>query len=132
MAPPTPSSSSSTPAERRTVPRVLTLHTADVLLTADGSPVPGPYAVLVGAGRIVALGPAAELAGAHPGARERRWPGVLTAGLWHTRAAELLQGAYHPDPREADALGTEPLTGAALSALAPDGTRWGGSDRRGE
>ena len=71
-----------------------------------------------------------ELA-AHPGARVRTWPGILTPGLINLHGNELLEEAYHPDPREADLLGTEPLTGDALAALAMDDVRWGASARRG-
>ncbi|GLF97451.1 imidazolonepropionase-like domain-containing protein [Streptomyces yaizuensis] len=110
---------------------MLTLHIADALLTGDGPLRPGPHAVLVDGGTVRALGPYGELAAAHPGARERRWPGLLAPGLWHTSAGSLLEAAYHPDPREADALGTEPLTGAALAALELGDTGWGGSARRG-
>ncbi|MEK8144488.1 hypothetical protein NKH18_30240 [Streptomyces sp. M10(2022)] len=46
-------------------------------------------------------------------------------------ATALLEAAYHPDPREADVLGTEPLTGDALTALGMDEARWGASARRG-
>ncbi|MFF3361128.1 hypothetical protein [Streptomyces misionensis] len=80
---------------------------------------------------IVGAGDLAELADGYPRARVRRWPGILTPGLVNLHGTELLEEAYHPDPREADALGTEPLTGAALAALAPDDVRWGGSARRG-
>ncbi|MFF8960541.1 hypothetical protein [Streptomyces sp. NPDC014894] len=106
---------------------MLTLHTADAVLAG----VPGAAAVAVDTGRIAALGPYEELTAAYPTARVRRWPGLLTPGLRHPRAGELLEWAYHPDPREAAELGTEPVTGAALEALAPDGARWGGSARRG-
>ncbi|MFE0249455.1 hypothetical protein [Streptomyces sp. NPDC059010] len=71
-----------------------------------------------------------ELVAAHPGARVRQWPGILTPGLINIHGNELLEEAYHPDPREADELGTEPLTGDALAALAMDDARWGASARR--
>ncbi|EGX61615.1 hypothetical protein SZN_01709 [Streptomyces zinciresistens K42] len=80
---------------------------------------------------IAAAGPSAELTAALPAARVRRWPGILTPGLINPHGDELLEGAYHPDPREADALGTEPLTGGARAALAPDEARRGASARRG-
>ncbi|MEU0738444.1 hypothetical protein [Streptomyces sp. NPDC006134] len=80
---------------------------------------------------IVAAGPLDELAAARPGARLRRWPGILTPGLVNPYGNELLEEAYHPDPREAGELGTEPLTGEALAALALDETRRGASARRG-
>ncbi|MFF8940765.1 hypothetical protein ACF1A5_00540 [Streptomyces sp. NPDC014864] len=80
---------------------------------------------------IVAAASLEELAVTHPHARVRRWPGILTPGLLNPHGTELLEEAYHPDPREADELGTEPLTGDALTALALDDARWGASARRG-
>ncbi|MCQ0024281.1 hypothetical protein M4914_15825, partial [Streptomyces somaliensis DSM 40738] len=88
-------------------------------------------AVLVEGASIAALGPYGELAAAHPDARVRRWPGVLTPGLVNAYGPELLEEAYHPDPREADALGTDPITGPALAALGLTDARRGGSARRG-
>jgi cytosine/adenosine deaminase-related metal-dependent hydrolase len=83
-------------------------------------------AVLVQDDRIAALGPAAELTAAHPGARVRDWPGGrITGGLVEPAAVELLERRYHPDPREG--IGTEPRAlppGLAEAAL-------GGSARRG-
>lgn len=79
----------------------------------------------------VAFGPYGDVAAAHPAARVRRWQGVLTPGLLQRDAVRLLEESYFPDPREADTLGTEPLTGQALDALAPDATRRAGSVRRG-
>ncbi|MEV7792879.1 hypothetical protein [Streptomyces sp. NPDC087512] len=80
---------------------------------------------------IALAGPLEELTAAHPRARVRQWPGILTPGLVTPYGNELLEECYHPDPREADELGTEPLTGEALAALAPDEARWGASARRG-
>ncbi|MCW5252978.1 MULTISPECIES: imidazolonepropionase-like domain-containing protein [unclassified Streptomyces] len=80
---------------------------------------------------IAAVGPPAALIAAHPGARVRRWPGILTPGLVNQYGDELLEAAYHPDPREAGELGTAPLTGEAFAALAPDEARRGASARRG-
>ncbi|MEU6094116.1 hypothetical protein [Streptomyces sp. NPDC047079] len=80
---------------------------------------------------IADAGPLEEVAAAHPQARVREWPGILTSGLVNLHGTELLEEAYHPDPREADELGTEPLTGDALVALALDDVRWGASARRG-
>ncbi|MCT2592120.1 hypothetical protein LHJ74_19800 [Streptomyces sp. N2-109] len=108
-----------------------TLHTAELLLPGAGLPPVRGGAVVLDGGVIEAVGPYGELAAAFPQARTRRWPGVLTPGLVHPGAAALLEDAYHPDPREADQLGTEPLSGPALAALAMDDTRWGGSARRG-
>jgi hypothetical protein len=110
---------------------VLTIHRADLLLPgADGEPVPGG-AVLVEGAALAAVGPYERLAAAHPGARVRRWPGIITPGLCNPYGPELLERAYHPDPREADTLGTEPLTGEALDALGMTDARWGASARRG-
>ncbi|MFD5582178.1 hypothetical protein, partial [Streptomyces pseudogriseolus] len=102
---------------------MLTLHVAEAS--------PGT-AVLVDGARIAAVGPYEELAAAHPDARLRRWPGILTPGLLNPYGPELLEQAYHPDPREADRLGTEPLFGLrarALLASAPAAR--GASARRG-
>lgn len=99
------------------------------LHTADASP---EAAVLVDGAHLAAVGPYEELAAAHPDARLRRWPGILTPGLLNPYGPELLEQAYHPDPREADRLGTEPLTGERARALldaAPSAR--GASARRG-
>ncbi|MFI5687711.1 imidazolonepropionase-like domain-containing protein [Streptomyces sp. NPDC051636] len=80
---------------------------------------------------IAAVGSLEELAAAHPRARVRTWPGILTPGFVNVYGNELLEQTYHPDPREADDLGTEPLTGEALTMLVLDDTRWGASARRG-
>jgi cytosine/adenosine deaminase-related metal-dependent hydrolase len=108
-----------------------TLHTADAVLAGAGATPLTGGAVLVDGTAVAALGPLEELAAAHPEARVRRWPGLLTPGLAHRGASALLERAYHPDPREAEALGTAPLTGDALAALDPDETRRGASARRG-
>ena len=89
------------------------------------------HALVVKGAWIADAGMLEELAAAHPGARVRQWPGILTPGLINLYGNELLEEAYHPDPREADELGTEPLTGDALAALALDDARWGASARRG-
>lgn len=110
---------------------MLVIHRADLLLPgADREPVPGG-AVLIEGRTVAAVGPYEKLAAASPGARVRRWPGVLTPGLCNPYGPELLEHAYHPDPREADELGTEPLTGEALAALEMPESRWGASARRG-
>ncbi|MFJ6654896.1 hypothetical protein ACIQNG_00785 [Streptomyces sp. NPDC091377] len=80
---------------------------------------------------ITAVGSLAELTAGEPRARVREWPGILTPGLLNLYGPELLDGTYHPDPREADALGTAPVTGDALAALPMDDARWGASARRG-
>lgn len=88
-------------------------------------------ALVVKGAWIADAGQLGDLVTAHPGARVRQWPGILTPGLINLHGNELLEEAYHPDPREADELGTEPLTGDALAALAMDDARWGASARRG-
>ncbi|MFD5427251.1 hypothetical protein [Streptomyces sp. NPDC127084] len=110
---------------------MLTIHTADRVFAAIGRPVAHADAVVVDGGLIAAVGTLEQATAAHPGARVRRWPGVLLPGLVNADAVALLERAYHPDPREADALGTEPLTGESLAALALDDVRRGGSARRG-
>ncbi|MEU3411790.1 hypothetical protein ABZ760_11030 [Streptomyces sp. NPDC006658] len=89
------------------------------------------HAHLVRGEWIEAVGPLEELAAAHPHARVRRWPGILTPGFVNPHGNELLEETYHPDPREAGALGTEPLTGPALAALPMDDARRAASARRG-
>jgi len=111
---------------------MLTIHAADLLITGDHRrPSVTAGAVLVDGRACAAVGPFEELAAAHPAARVRRWPGVLTPGLVNPYGPELLERAYHPDPREAAELGTEPLMGEALAALPLTDTRWGASARRG-
>lgn len=109
-----------------------TLHRARaVRLTEDGAELAG-HAVVVSGDRIASVGPAEELLAEYgERARVREWDGVLAPGRYEPDAAALLEGAYWPDPREADALGTEPLTGEAVAALEMTDTRWGGSARRG-
>jgi cytosine/adenosine deaminase-related metal-dependent hydrolase len=110
---------------------VLTIHAPlAVRLTEDGEPLDG-HAAAVEGDRIAAIGPLSGLTAAYPSARVRRWPGLLGPGRCAADAAAWLEAAYHPDPREADALGTEPLTGEALTALPMDEVRWGNSARRG-
>ncbi|MFD6422421.1 hypothetical protein [Streptomyces sp. NPDC060198] len=110
---------------------MLTIHAADLLLPGPGRrPVPGG-AVLVRDGWVIAVGPYEELAAGNPTARVRRWPGLLTPGLVQPHGSALLERAYHPDPRESDALGTEPLIGAALDGVDMGDSRWGASARRG-
>ncbi len=88
------------------------------------------HALVVQGAWIADAGRLADLVAAHPRARVREWPGILTPGLVNIHGNELLEEAYHPDPREADELGTEPLTGDALAALDMDDARWGASARR--
>ncbi|MEU2115149.1 hypothetical protein ABZ567_05750 [Streptomyces sp. NPDC016459] len=101
---------------------MLTLHVAEAT--------PGT-AVLVDGALVAAVGPYEELAAAHPEARVREWPGILTPGLLNPFAPELLEGMYHPDPREAAGFGTEPITGErAQRIFRADPSRRGASARR--
>ncbi|MFK0292060.1 imidazolonepropionase-like domain-containing protein [Streptomyces sp. NPDC090442] len=112
---------------------MLTLHRVRaVRLTAaeDAEPLLG-HAVVVDGDRLAAVGPYEELVAAYGTARVREWDGTLTPGRHEPDGAALLEAAYHPDPREAAELGTEPLTGAALAALPMTEARWGASARRG-
>ncbi|MDQ0986226.1 hypothetical protein [Streptomyces sp. V2I9] len=111
---------------------MLTIHAAPLVLPVGAAAVVDG-AVAVDGDRIAALGPYAEVAAAHPAARVRRWPGLLTPGLRQDRAAELLTRCYHPDPREADELGELPLRGEEFDRIAAtmDATRRAGSVRRG-
>ncbi|MCP3822402.1 hypothetical protein NLX86_31245 [Streptomyces sp. A3M-1-3] len=109
---------------------MLTIHAAPLVLPVGAAPVP-EGAVLVDGDRIAAIGPYEELAAAHPQARVRRWPGVLTPGLRQWHGTWLLKRCYHPDPREAGELGELPLSGAALESLELDAARLAGSVRRG-
>ncbi|MEV8587640.1 hypothetical protein AB0424_11965 [Streptomyces sp. NPDC051180] len=102
---------------------MLTLH------VAEASP---ETAVLADGDRIAAVGPYDELAATHEDARLRRWPGILTPGLLNPYGPELLEGTYHPDPREADTFGTAPITGERAAELfRADPARLGASARRG-
>ncbi|WP_328865841.1 imidazolonepropionase-like domain-containing protein [Streptomyces sp. NBC_00304] len=111
---------------------MLTVHAAPLVLPVGAGPVERG-AVAVDRDRIVALGPYEAVAAAHPAARVRQWPGVIAPGLRQRHAEWLLTRCYHPDPREADELGVEPLSGEAFARLARelDATRWAGSVRRG-
>ncbi|MFF9047380.1 hypothetical protein [Streptomyces parvulus] len=96
---------------------------------AEASP---EAAVLVDGAQLAAVGPYEDLAAAHPGARLRRWPGILTPGLLNPYGPELLEQAYHPDPREADRLGTEPVFGERGRVLLDSSpSARGASARRG-
>ncbi|WP_327354188.1 imidazolonepropionase-like domain-containing protein [Streptomyces sp. NBC_01304] len=99
---------------------MLTIHATD-----EGS-------VLVEGDTVAALGPYEELAAAHPSARVRRWPGVLTPGLLNPYGPEILESTYHPDPREADEFGNVPIGGQrARELFAAEPARLGPSARRG-
>ncbi|WP_069171255.1 imidazolonepropionase-like domain-containing protein [Streptomyces griseus] len=111
---------------------MLTVHAAPLVLPV-GAAAMSEAAVAVDGDRVVALGPYEAVVAAHPAARVRRWPGVLTPGLRQWHGPELLTRRYHPDPREAHELGEEPLTAAEFERLGgrPDGPRRAGSVRRG-
>ncbi|MEU5302004.1 imidazolonepropionase-like domain-containing protein [Streptomyces noursei] len=116
---------------------MLTLHRVRAVRLAPAEdpegaePLPG-YAVVVDGDRLAAVGPYEELLAAYGDrARIREWDGTLTPGRHEPDGAALLEATYHPDPREAAELGTEPLTGAALAALPMTEVRWGASARRG-
>ncbi|MBK5996832.1 hypothetical protein JHN53_35520 [Streptomyces sp. MBT58] len=111
---------------------MLTVHAAPLVLPVGAAAVV-EGAVAVDGDRIAAIGPYEEVVAAHPTARVRRWPGLLTPGLRQDRARELLTGCYHPDPREAGELGELPLWGEEFERLAAtmDTARRAGSARRG-
>ncbi|MFE1904475.1 hypothetical protein ACFW96_12530 [Streptomyces gardneri] len=96
---------------------------------AEASP---ETAVLVDGDVVAAVGPYEDLVAVRPEARVRRWPGILTPGLLNPYAPELLEGMYHPDPREAEGFGTEPIPGErAQRIFRMDPSRRGASARRG-
>jgi len=111
---------------------LLTVHAAPLVLPVGAAGIV-QGAVAVDGDRIAALGPYDEVVGAHPAARVRQWPGVLTPGLRQWHGLWLLTRCYHPDPREADELGELPLTGEEFERVASqmDGPRRAGSVRRG-
>lgn len=102
---------------------MLTIH------VAEATP---ETAVLVDGELVAAVGPYEDLVAVRREARVRRWPGILTSGLLNPYAPELLEGMYHPDPREAEGFGTEPITGErAQRIFRMDASRRGASARRG-
>jgi hypothetical protein len=130
---------------------LLTIHRPSLgVRRAVGGPVEPGCAVLVATPHVVAAGPfeellhadharlaraegdtPAEAAGWSPEVRVREWDGLLEPGRHEPDGRALLEHAYWPDPREADELGTEPLTGAAFAALPMTGARLRQSARRG-
>ena len=64
---------------------MLTLHAAPLVLPVTSAPIPDG-AIVVDNGRVIAVGTRAELAAAHPEARVRDWPGILTPGLVNSHA----------------------------------------------
>ncbi|MEI5035802.1 hypothetical protein RB201_33645 [Streptomyces sp. S1A(2023)] len=111
---------------------MLTIHAAPLVLPVGAAAVVDG-AVAVDGERIAALGPYEEVVAAHPAARVRRWPGLLTPGLRQDHPADLLTRCYHPDPREAEELGELPLFGEEFERLAAtmDTAGRAGSVRRG-
>ncbi|MFB6437607.1 hypothetical protein ACFCVY_12625 [Streptomyces sp. NPDC056411] len=111
---------------------MLTLHRARGVRRESGGPLDAGHAVVVDGARLAAIGPYEELAAEYGArARVREWDGVLTPGRHEPDGAALLEASYHPDPREADELGSEPLTGEALAGIDMTEIRWGASARRG-
>ncbi|MCQ4081257.1 hypothetical protein NGB36_11760 [Streptomyces sp. RB6PN25] len=110
---------------------MLTIHAASFVLPFGGAEPLSDGAVVIDGDRIAGFGSYEHVVSEWPSARVRRWPGVLTPGLVNRFGPELLEAAYHPDPREADALGERPLMGEELTALALTDARWGESARRG-
>ncbi|MFE4513720.1 hypothetical protein ACFRMQ_05870 [Kitasatospora sp. NPDC056783] len=110
---------------------MLTLHRAAFVLPDPAGPTAPSIvdgAVVVRGELIEAVGPYAELAAAHPGARVRDWgTAVLAPGLRNPYGHWLLERAYHPDPREE--IGVEPVAGGLAGST--DETRCGASARRG-
>ncbi|MEU9119646.1 hypothetical protein AB0C96_07265 [Streptomyces sp. NPDC048506] len=111
---------------------MLTIHRVRGVRRAPDGPLDSGHAVVVDGDRLAAIGPYEEVLAAYgERARLREWDGVLAPGRYEPHGAALLEAAYHPDPREADALGSEPITGEALATLGMTETRWGASARRG-
>ncbi|MFD0419109.1 hypothetical protein [Streptomyces sp. NPDC127108] len=111
---------------------MLTVHRVRGVAAAAGDIVLG-HAVAVDGARFAAVGPYEDLFASYgERARVRDWgDALLTPGRFEPDAGALLESAYWPDPREADDLGTDPLTGPALAALELTDSRWGASARRG-
>ncbi|MFJ8627798.1 imidazolonepropionase-like domain-containing protein [Kitasatospora sp. NPDC093550] len=110
---------------------MLTLHRAAYVLPDPADPTAPSIpdgAVVVRGERVEAVGPYADLAAAHPGARVRDWgSAVLAPGLRNPYGHWLLERAYHPDPREE--IGAEPVADGLLGSA--DEARCGASARRG-
>lgn len=62
---------------------MLTIHAADEVRVGWGQEPLKDAAVVVDGNRVMALGPLTEVAERFPGARIRRWPGVLGPALVH-------------------------------------------------
>ncbi|WTL50722.1 hypothetical protein OG310_14455 [Streptomyces sp. NBC_01497] len=97
----------------------------------NGPVTPG-LAVVTDGGRIAEIGSYGKLletyGGERGGARVRAWDGVLEPGRYAADGTALLEAFYWPDPREADALGTDPVP---VAGIAMTDTRWSASARRG-
>nr|WP_307865293.1 hypothetical protein [Streptomyces montanisoli] len=105
-------------------------HPGGGLRTGPDGPVTHGLAVVADGGQLAALGPYEEISRTYGalGARVRAWDGVLEPGRYAADGAALLETVYWPDPREADALGTEPLP---VTSVPMTDARWGASARRG-
>lgn len=64
---------------------MLTLHAAPLVLPMTSAPIPDG-AIVVDDDRVAAVGTRAGLVAAHPEARVRDWPGILTPGLVNSHA----------------------------------------------
>ncbi|MEZ0107172.1 cytosine/adenosine deaminase-related metal-dependent hydrolase [Catenulispora sp. EB89] len=64
---------------------MLTLHAAPLVLPMTSAPI-ADGAIVVDNDRVLAVGTRADLVAAHPEARVRDWPGILTPGLVNSHA----------------------------------------------
>jgi cytosine/adenosine deaminase-related metal-dependent hydrolase len=105
-----------------------TLHSAPIVLPMTAAPI-RDGAVLVDGDSVLAVGPRADLAAAHPDVRERSWAGVLTPGLVNAHAH-----LQYTDFEELNSLG-EPFPVWLGRMIAKRSTftdaMWGASARRG-
>jgi cytosine/adenosine deaminase-related metal-dependent hydrolase len=105
----------------------VTLHSAAHVLPICAPPVPDG-AVAVSGGRIVAVGPRAELRAAYPGAAEHRWAGVLTPGLVnaHTHLNYTHCAHFHGNGKPFPAWIQD--FAPVIAATTPDGWRASAAD----
>ncbi|MCW2569784.1 MAG: amidohydrolase [Mycobacterium sp.] len=105
----------------------VTLHSAPHVLPICAPPVPDG-AVAVAAGRIVAVGPRAELRSTYSGAAEQRWPGVLTPGLInaHTHLNYTHCAHFHGNGKPFPAWIQD--FAPVIAATTPDGWRASAAD----